>query len=100
MFNLLISAKTKDYKNYRWFFTSNNILVVGGKSDKQNELALKHFLKPEYTITHTSKPGSPFMIIQSKNPKPLWLSFHENQILSFLNLFYFKKKELNGSFLI
>ena len=68
MLNLLISAKIKDYKNYRWFFTSNNVLVVGGKSDQQNELALKHFLKPGYTITHTSKPGSPFMIIQSNKP--------------------------------
>jgi len=68
MLNLFISAKTKDYKNYRWFFTSNNVLVIGGKSDEQNELVLKHFLKPNYTILHTSKPGSPFMIIQSEKP--------------------------------
>ena len=58
----------KDYRNYRWFFTSNNVLVVGGKSDEQNELAIKNFLKPEYTVMHTSEPGSPFMIIQSDNP--------------------------------
>jgi hypothetical protein len=58
----------KDYKNYRWFFTSNNVLVVGGKSDEQNELVLKHFLKPQYTIMHTSAPGSPFMVIQSDKP--------------------------------
>lgn len=68
MFNLLISTPAKDYKNYRWFFTSNNVLVVGGKSDEQNEQALKYFLKPNYTIMHTSKPGSPFMIIQSDKP--------------------------------
>jgi len=68
MFNLLISNPAKSYKNYRWFFTSNNVLVVGGKSDEQNEQALKHFLKPNYTIMHTSKPGSPFMIIQSDKP--------------------------------
>ena len=58
----------KDYKNYRWFFTSKKSLVVGGKSDEQNELAITHFLKPEYTIFHTSEPGSPFMIIKSDNP--------------------------------
>jgi hypothetical protein len=58
----------KDYTNYKWFFTSNNVLVVGGKSDEQNELVLKHFLKPQYTIMHTVAPGSPFMIIQSDNP--------------------------------
>ncbi|MBR9705418.1 DUF814 domain-containing protein [Candidatus Pacearchaeota archaeon] len=58
----------KDYRNYRWFFTSDNTLVVGGKSDEQNEAALKHFSRPEYTVMHTTKPGSPFMIIQNERP--------------------------------
>jgi hypothetical protein len=53
------------YENFRWFFTSNNILVVGGKSDEQNEIVLKEFLKPNYSVLHTSLPGSPFMVIQS-----------------------------------
>jgi hypothetical protein len=59
----------KKYENYRWFFTSNNILVVGGKSDEQNEIVLKEFLKPNYIVMHTSSPGSPFMVIQSDNPQ-------------------------------
>ena len=58
----------KDYQNYRWFLTSNNVLVIGGKSDEQNELVIKNFLKPEYTVMHTSAPGSPFMIVQSDKP--------------------------------
>lgn len=57
-----------DYRDYRWFFTSNNILAVGGKSDMQNEQVMKNFLKPDYTVMHTSAPGSPFMIIQSDKP--------------------------------
>ena len=68
MFSLRLSNSTKNYQNYRWFFTSNNVLVVGGKNDEQNEFALKNFLMPKYTIMHTSKPGSPFMIILSDNP--------------------------------
>ncbi|MBS3079572.1 DUF814 domain-containing protein [Candidatus Pacearchaeota archaeon] len=58
----------KNYENFRWFFTSNGNLVVGGKSDEQNEIVLKNFLKPNYIVLHTSKPGSPFMIIQANNP--------------------------------
>lgn len=58
----------KRYERFRWFFTSTNVLVVGGKSDEQNEIALKTFLKPFYKVLHTSSPGSPFMIIQSENP--------------------------------
>ena len=58
----------KNYEKYRWFFTSNNVLVVGGKSEEQNELAIKNFLKSNYIVMHTSAPGSPFMIIQSDKP--------------------------------
>ena len=58
----------QDYRNYRWFLTSDKKLVVGGKSDSQNEFVIKNFLKPEYTIMHTTLPGSPFMIILSNNP--------------------------------
>ena len=56
------------YENYRWFFTSNNVLAIGGKSDEQNEQVLKNFLKSGYTVMHTSAPGSPFMILQSDKP--------------------------------
>jgi len=64
---MLLNPK-KDYRNYRWFFTSKGSLVIGGKSDEQNEFVLKNFLKPNYIVMHTSKPGSPFMIIQKENP--------------------------------
>jgi len=58
----------KDYRNYRWFLTSDKTLVVGGKSDSQNEEVIKNFLRQEYTVMHTSLPGSPFMIILSEKP--------------------------------
>ncbi len=68
MLKSLLFNKAKDYRNYRWFYTSEGKLVIGGKSDEQNEEALKNFLKKEFTLLHTTNPGSPFMIIQSKNP--------------------------------
>lgn len=58
----------RDYMSYRWFFTEEGKLVVGGKSDDQNEQVLRHFRKPGYTVMHTTAPGSPFMIIQSNEP--------------------------------
>ncbi len=56
------------YDSFRWFITSNGNLVVGGKSDAQNEIVIKNFSKPDYIVMHTSKPGSSFMIIQSDRP--------------------------------
>jgi hypothetical protein len=51
------------YAQFRWCFTSNGNLVVGGKSDEQNEKVLMEFSKPSYVVCHTTEPGSPFMII-------------------------------------
>lgn len=53
------------YHKYRWFYTSNQTLVVGGKSAEQND-ALLHAvlsLKKRYYVLHTSHPGSPFSVI-------------------------------------
>jgi len=69
MFNKIREMRdARDYMSYRWFFTSDGNLVVGGKSEDQNEAVLKHFRKPNYTVMHTSAPGSPFMIIQDNDP--------------------------------
>lgn len=56
----------EDYEKYRWFFTSNNHLVVGGKNAENNEQLIKEYKKfPKYVVMHTKTPGSPFSIITS-----------------------------------
>lgn len=63
------TQKFKDYKKYRWFITSSNKLVVGGKSAEQNEFLIRHFIdqKCKYIVMHTKRPGSPFSVIVSEN---------------------------------
>ena len=59
------------YEKYRWFVTSTNKTVVGGKSASQNDELLKK-LKNHTTdviIMHTSSPGSPFSAILSSIDK-------------------------------
>ncbi len=55
----------RDYTQYRWFFTSNNVLVVGGKSAEQNDALLTRIkdTEREHVVMHTSHPGSPFCIL-------------------------------------
>ena len=62
--------KSHDYEKYRWFYTSNNHLVIGGKNAEQNEELVKRYIKikPKYIVMHTKNPGSPFSIILSDNP--------------------------------
>lgn len=52
-----------EYKKYRWFFTSSNTLVVGGKNATQNDNLLNEVKDKDYIVMHTSSPGSPFGVI-------------------------------------
>ncbi len=59
-----------DYEKYKWFITSDNALVVGGKNAEQNEELVKKLIKdnPKYVVMHTRDHGSPFSIILENNP--------------------------------
>jgi len=63
----------KEYKKYRWFFTSADNLVIGGKNAEQNEEIMKTYSesREEYVVMHTSAPGSPFTLIQDADKKDL-----------------------------
>lgn len=57
----------KDYQKYRWFYTSSNKLVIGGKNAEQNEELIRKMkaIKEDKIVMHTQMPGSPFSIILS-----------------------------------
>lgn len=61
----------KEYKKYKWFYTSSGKLVVGGKSARQNDELLNRIKKSKknYYVMHTSHPGSPFCVIFSELKK-------------------------------
>jgi hypothetical protein len=63
----------KEYKKYRWFFTSSDNLVIGGKSAEQNEEIMRRYSesREEYVVMHTSAPGSPFTLIKNPNKRDL-----------------------------
>jgi hypothetical protein len=56
-----------EYRKYRWFFTSDSKLVIGGKSAEQNDSLLKELksLDKDFILMHTAQPGSPFAVIIS-----------------------------------
>jgi len=56
-------AIVEDYQKYRWCFTSSGTLVIGGKSDSQNEEVVKEARANE-VVLHTKSPGSPFCVIK------------------------------------
>ncbi|PIN94339.1 hypothetical protein COU53_03975 [Candidatus Pacearchaeota archaeon CG10_big_fil_rev_8_21_14_0_10_30_48] len=106
--------KKINYKKYRWFVTSSDKLVVGGKSAEQNEELVKMCMKGEhldlesrasleewtnkkkkYIVMHTNAPGSPFSIILDENPNQKDLDETAIFTASFSRAWRELKKEVN-----
>ncbi|TFF87077.1 MAG: fibronectin-binding domain-containing protein, partial [Promethearchaeota archaeon] len=64
---LIKPPKKKWYEKYRWFISSENFLVIGGKDASSNEAIFRKYLDKNDIVLHTNFPGSPLIVI--KNPK-------------------------------
>ncbi len=63
--------KKKWYEKYRWFFTSDNLLVVGGKNAIQNEEIVKKYMKKDDVYFHADVYGAPHCVIKLSEHKKL-----------------------------
>lgn len=56
----------KWYESYRWFYTSDGSLTVGGRDASGNITLLKKRLSPGDLVFHADVPGSPFFILSGR----------------------------------
>ena len=56
--------KSKWYHKFRWFYTSDGNLVVGGRDATTNEIIIKKYTNENDLIFHTEIAGSPFFILK------------------------------------
>ena len=54
--------------NFREFETSEGKPVIMGKDSHTNDSLVEKYKGKDNLILHTSKPGSPFCVLDSKNP--------------------------------
>jgi predicted ribosome quality control (RQC) complex YloA/Tae2 family protein len=59
--------KAEWFEKFRWFISSDNYLVIGGRDATTNEIVIKKHTNPNDIVFHTELPGSPFVVI--KNPE-------------------------------
>lgn len=57
------------YEKFRWFFSSDKFLVIGGKDATTNEILIKKHMEKNDLVFHADIHGAPFFII--KNPENL-----------------------------
>lgn len=53
------------YENYRWFTSSDGIMVVCGKDASSNEALVRKYARPDNPIFHSDAIGAPFVLVLS-----------------------------------
>lgn len=60
-----VSRKVEWYERFRWFFSSEGILCVGGRDASSNEQLVKRHALAEDMVVHCDISGSPFFVIKA-----------------------------------
>lgn len=59
------------YERYRWFFTSDGFLAIGGRDAPSNSAVVRKHLEKNDKIFHGDIFGSPFFILKDSEKAPL-----------------------------
>ena len=65
------------YERYRWFFTSDGLLAVGGRDSSSNSALVRKHMESDDKIFHAEINGSPFFILKDTNEDLMPLSLEE-----------------------
>ncbi len=58
------------FEKFRWFNSSEGLLVIGGRDAASNETILKRYLNPEDLVMHAEVHGAPFFIVKTGGVEP------------------------------
>jgi len=59
-----VSRKREWYERFRWFFTSEGFLVIGGRNAKMNEEIVSKYMEKGDLFFHTQVPGAPVTVLK------------------------------------
>lgn len=59
------------YEKFRWFYSGDSFLVVGGKDSTTNEILIKKYLEKDDLVFHADIHGAPFVIIKNPDKKKI-----------------------------
>ncbi|PIN79649.1 hypothetical protein COV16_03095 [Candidatus Woesearchaeota archaeon CG10_big_fil_rev_8_21_14_0_10_34_8] len=57
--------KKEWYEKFRWFYSSEGFLVIGGRDVITNEIVVKKHTEKEDLVFHTDMQGSPFFVVKA-----------------------------------
>lgn len=62
-------VQQKWYEKFRWFFTKDNFLVIGGRDATQNEMIFKKHMEKDDIALHADVHGAPLTVVKSDGKK-------------------------------
>ncbi|GEM_PF-914248 len=56
----------KWFERYKWFYTTEGVLVIAGKDASQNQAIVRRYSKPGYTALHADIQGAPLTLLMGE----------------------------------
>ncbi|MHA1506668.1 MAG: ribosome rescue protein RqcH [Candidatus Asgardarchaeia archaeon] len=61
-----VKTKKRWYEKYRWFVSSEGVLVFGGRDATSNEVLFKRYVEDKDIVFHADVQGSPLVVVKGK----------------------------------
>jgi predicted ribosome quality control (RQC) complex YloA/Tae2 family protein len=63
----LVKRRKKEwFEKFRWFHSSDGLLVIGGRDATTNEIIIKKHMEPHDVVFHAEILGAPFVLIKTE----------------------------------
>ena len=62
-----VQKKREWYERYRWFFTSDGLLAIGGRDASSNSSIIRKHLEKDDKVFHAEIVGSPFFLLKNSS---------------------------------
>ncbi len=62
-----VTKKQEWYEKFRWFISSDDFLVIGGKDATSNEMVFKKHCSPDDIFIHADIHGAPVVVIKTED---------------------------------
>jgi len=63
-------VKKEWYQKFRWFYSSEGFLIIGGRDATTNEIVIKKHTDSNDRVFHTDMIGSPFFVVKTDGKQP------------------------------
>lgn len=70
------------YEKFRWFYSSDGFLVLGGRDATTNEVLVKKHMESHDIVFHADVVGAPFVLIKTKGKHPPEQTINESAQLA------------------